>query len=388
MKPVSRILFIERKLNPTGGGVQRVSYTLGEKFRTEGYQVWYAFYVKETDTKLIPNELKLQYDTEKSLEDIYTLFRSFVKGHEIDTLIVQNVYTKKFCRIYNMLKAELGVNIICCLHENPDRTICKDKWGMVFPKVYFRNKLMALKKTLLGDNYVAEMKRAYALSDRYVLLSERFIPVWKNINKVKGSEKLVGINNPCSMPNSSRQVQKENFILVVGRMEESQKRISNILMVWSKLWQEYLGWKLIIVGDGPDLPRYKRYAAEKKLGNVSFEGASNNVQEYYEKSKIFLMTSIWEGFGMTLIEAQNAGCVPVVFDNFAALHDIVDGTNGIAVRSNDIMTFVETVDNLMEHEDRLNDMAANAMRSAKEKFSIEVICQYWLKMFENLGRTQ
>ncbi len=380
MKPVNNILFIERKLNPTGGGVQRVSYTLGEKFRQEGYHVWYAFYLQDTDTSAIPEESKFRFGIDESLEATYHQFRSFVKLHNIDTLFAQNVYTKKMCKVYEMLKRELDINIIACLHENPDRYVNKDKWGLVLPRVYIKNKLRSMKGILLGNRALAEMKRVYAVADKYVLLSERFIPVWKEVCKAKDATKLIGINNPCSLkPMDSPQ--KENIVLVVGRMEESQKRISNILKVWKTLWKSHTDWKMVIVGDGPDLPLYRKIAQRYGLQNIQFEGHSDHVETYYQRSRIFLMTSVWEGFGMTLIEAQNAGGVPIVFDNFAALHDIVDASNGRVVKSNDLQAFTDTVDCLMGSESLLAELAENAMRSARSKFGLEVIWQQWKELF-------
>lgn len=385
MKKVNNILFVERKLNPTGGGVQRVSYTLGEKFRVEGYHVWYAFYMLNTDTQEIPEELKLRYSVSESFDVTYQLFRSFIIGHDIDTLIVQNVYFKKFCSVYERLKLELGINIITCLHENPDRYINKDKWGLTLPKVYLRNKLMVFKEFILGNRSLAEMKRVYALSDKYVLLSERFIPIWKNVCKTMEADKLVGINNPCSLEPVGIY-HKENILLVVGRMEENQKRISNVLKIWKNLWRKHPDWKLIIVGDGPDLKLYKKISKQFELGNINFEGHSENVQNYYQKSRMFLMTSIWEGFGMTLVESMNAGCVPIAFDNFAALHDILDENTGHIVQSNNLLKYSNTVDYLMDHKTILDEMAKNGMRSARSKFSLNVIYSHWKDLFDRFEK--
>lgn len=96
------------------------------------------------------------------------------------------------------------------------------------------------------------------------------------------------------------------------------------------------------------------------------------------------MTSIWEGFGMTLTEAQNSGCVPVVFDNFAAVHDIIDGNNGIVVKSNDLETYTAEVEKLICHPFVLSTMSDNARHSAHILFSKERIVKEWLNLFKEL----
>ena len=66
-----------------------------------------------------------------------------------------------------------------------------------------------------------------------------------------------------------------------------------MLRIWARIYKYHSDWKLVVVGDGPDFTTYKQMAS--KLSNIMFEGHSSNVQSYYKKSKIFMMTSIWEG---------------------------------------------------------------------------------------------
>ena len=61
-------------------------------------------------------------------------------------------------------------------------------------------------------------------------------------------------------------------------------------------------------------------------------------QSYYLNSSIFLMTSDYEGWGMTITEAQQFGCIPIVLNTFASLQDLIaNGENGFIVDSVDEM---------------------------------------------------
>lgn len=59
------------------------------------------------------------------------------------------------------------------------------------------------------------------------------------------------------------------------------------------------------------------------LKNVLFEGRQNPLS-YYRRAAVFLMTSLFEGFGVTLTEAQQMGVVPMAMDSFEAVHDIIN----------------------------------------------------------------
>ena len=69
-----------------------------------------------------------------------------------------------------------------------------------------------------------------------------------------------------------------------------------------------------MVGDGPDLDKLKLYVKSKPepvAKHIFFEGSKMNIQDYYKSAKLFVFSSSFEGFGLTIIEALQLG-VPVV----------------------------------------------------------------------------
>ncbi len=379
----NNILFIERELAPTKGGVQRVTYILAEELQERGYRTWYAFHTKESDSNLIPEDRKLYFCVEDTEDSIIEVLTNYILKNEIDLIVCQNVYSEKMRRVYKYIKKHLNIKFIACLHSNPDFYVNKDSLRLTPIKLYIKDIIKSIYWKLRRNEHVARMRDLYTFCDRYVMLSKRFIPVFKRINNIKDAEKLIGINNPCTFDDYSRG-KKENIILAVARMEEGQKRISVMLNAWNRLFEKHKDWKLILVGGGKELTWYKSMAKKMHLQRVEFTGPSNEVEKYYSKSKIFLMTSTWEGLPMTLIESQSFGCVPVVFDSFASVHDIVNGDNGIVVRNNDLKNFVNVVDALMSDDCRLKKMSENAIQTSRVSFSKEKIIDEWCSMINSL----
>ena len=187
--------------------------------------------------------------------------------------------------------------------------------------------------------------------------------------------KLIAIPNPCPFKDSYNGVARENIVLAVSRMQEDQKRIFCMLRIWARIYKYHSDWKLVVVGDGPDFTTYKQMAS--KLSNIMFEGHSSNVQSYYKKSKIFMMTSIWEGLPMTLIEAMHYGCVPIAFDSFAALYDLIDnGNNGFIIPNNDIDCFVKKISFMMDNKQYLEKMSSRILQHPNI-FQMNDIIQIW-----------
>lgn len=72
-------------------------------------------------------------------------------------------------------------------------------------------------------------------------------------------------------------------------------------------------YKLLLVGDGPDAKSIQSLTQKLKLENtVIFAGFQNNTIPYYQAIDIFLMPSLFEGFGLAAIEAQAAGCLCIL----------------------------------------------------------------------------
>ena len=379
------ILFIECNFYPTMGGVERVTYTLGEALREKGHQVYYAFYGKDDENLAVG--YKMIFNQSLSDEDLYSQFDGFLSKNHIALLICQNVHIPRYQNIYKRLKKNHSVKIITCYHANPDIWVNKNKWGYTFNSIYIKELIRTIYFKVFGNPYKINQRGMYEISDRYILLSDSFKSIFCKLNNVDGN-KLLAIPNPCpfSEDKENGTCKKENIVLVVARMAEQQKRLSNVIEIWSRLESEFKDWKLVMVGDGPNLTDYQQMVKNRNLNNVKFIGSSKSPQEFYQKAKIFLMTSIWEGFGMTLIEAQNYGCVPVAYDSYSAVEDIINnGENGFIVHTHDLDRYVENVRKLMANPSLWERMSYSCIESIKGKFEKDTIVNKWFELAEQIG---
>jgi glycosyltransferase involved in cell wall biosynthesis len=230
---------------------------------------------------------------------------------------------------------------------------------------------------------------SYKYADKFIVLAQSYLDDCRKLFKIKNqNKKMMVINNPLPFnefidDNGIGKKQKE--ILFVGRIYESVKRITYILDSW-KLLQEKgkaQDWKLYVVGDGPDLNVLKEYAERFPCRNIFFAGRQNPI-EYYRRASIFLMTSSFEGWGMTLVEAQQNGCVPVVMDSFASLHEIVEHEkNGLIVPNDDIAAFAEAVVRLVDDDELRLKLAYRGIEMCR-RFSVDTVAEQWETLFNEL----
>lgn len=106
-----------------------------------------------------------------------------------------------------------------------------------------------------------------------------------------------------------------NFIILMASRLTREKNIAFALSVFRKILKVYEKTGLVIVGDGPEKGRLKRLA--KKLGlekNIAFENWQDDLASYYKTAGMFLLTSNYEGYGLTVVEAIASHCPAVSTD--------------------------------------------------------------------------
>ena len=103
-------------------------------------------------------------------------------------------------------------------------------------------------------------------------------------------------------------------IIWVGRVEERQKRVSDLYRIAAELVRRDVQFRLAIVGDGPEKDSLSRQFAEQQLGgHVQFLGwlAADRVRRLFEESDVLVLPSNFEGMPVVVMEALAAGCAVV-----------------------------------------------------------------------------
>lgn len=322
------------------------------------------------------------------VDDIY----SFLKLHAVDVVINQLAMDTWLLEIFlakggRQWKKE-GGKLISRLHfdsrqtsalyyfQNKRHKTLKDYYWIAKSRLLFKHydKLQAEKA---GKAY----RWIYDNSDWYITLSESHNPYFKRVVGLNSYDKLRTINNPLTFDSIAAPEiirHKKKVVLICARMDEYQKRISLALKAWERLQKHSIAgeWTLKIVGTGPDLEEYQELVAQKNIRNIQFCGRGDS-EPYYDEASIFLMTSGYEGWGLTLTESLQKGVVPVVMNTSPVFEDIItNGYNGFLTRDSRIGDFVKHVLILMEDRRRLEAMQQNALNSASG-FTLASTMQKW-----------
>lgn len=364
------ILFITTYYpEPQIGGIERVTYLLSKYLSQHKFRIFNLRFNNSEYDDTFPfinsSQLKNLYDSNS--------LRKYLISNQINVIINQSHFF--YTPIIESARKNLDIKLYTVFHNRPMFQALKlneaikysnSKLKYIIPFIYPIYKLYSVRKLK------KEHKQSYLLSDKTILLSSRFIDIYKKELNVDG-KKLTYINNPISFDNVKVDyTQKEKIVLIVARLYEAQKRLSIALDIWKEVESQNPDWKLIIVGDGEDRRLYEEHCRKNNIQNVEFAGRTNPLP-YYMKASIFMMTSKNEGWPLTLLEAMQTGVVPIVMDSFAALHDIIqDGSNGYIVKYNDKKEFGNRLISLINNKNLRLKMSQEGLHSCTQ-YSIDNI---------------
>lgn len=376
-----KILWIyNMPLRPEAGGTERITSLVAKGLSKHGHECM--------DILVFNQNGKITYHDEP-VNDVY----QFLIENNVDIVINQTAYSKWLLAEFltkggNRWHKE-GGKIISCLHFDPKPA------SNLYYQLNIRNKglkdyINIAKAFLLYPYQQRNQEREtgeifnwiYDNSDWYVTLSPSHFPYFKKVTKRSDYSRLRAINNPLTFEDISDEsilAEKKKVVLVCSRMDEYQKRISLVLKAWRKLqsYPESEGWTLKILGNGPDLERYKTYVCNHNIQHVIFEG-QQSPEPYYREADIFLMTSTGiEGWGLTLTESLQRGVVPVVMNTCSVYSEIIqDGYNGFLTKGSDLEDFIQHTLYLFGNENYLRAMQKGALDSA-HCFALDETMDKW-----------
>ncbi len=373
-------LFSASSIKQHRGGVADYTYWAARALTERGHHV---LCITTSAEACAPDAAGTLEMLDASSDDLEGQVEQLLQLHGIELVWMQTLHARHVNLCRSACDA-VGAKLVCHLHVNPAASMAgytdclAGDWYecrhgrrvgaflyalMRYPFCYWRRSLIERRR----------LRFIYQCADAFVLLSESFKEEFCRVAGMTVAPKLHALSNPLLLAPPAVLPEKRKEVLYVGRLPWQHKRVDRLLKAWSRVEADFPDWQLTIVGEGAAQDLYKELGRELKLKRVSFEG-KQDPRPYYARARIFCMTSSFEGFGLVLIEAQAAGCVPVVFESYASVHDIIDdGINGCLVKPFDIAAYAETLGNLMRDEATLNTMAEAARKSVARFDSERII---------------
>lgn len=381
---MKKVLFLQIK-GKSFGGVWNVNKLIGESLLEKGYIVGIV------SIRNNQNDLVLEHNKDLIVETINEkdIWETF---HLND--ILKELKKLQIITVIKMLLSKIKYNIgmkkdIKKLHQyiynyNPDYIITSHYQLLdMIPNEYL-NRTIHEQHTSFADAISnkanAKAFDKYKNKVKFVWLTKKTMD---NAIK-KGYLNSTYIYNAVKFKSSKRaNIIKNKKLITIARLSKD-KSIDKMIDIVEDLFKDdrYKDWTLEIFGSGDQEEYLKEKTTNKK--QIKFMGLTNDPKKEFLSSSINLNTSKYEGFSLSILEANECG-IPTIAFNFgeSTEEQIINGKTGIIVKNQE--EYKDKLKELMNNPNLLEELSKN-VKEYSNNFQIEKIIDKWIELFNELDK--
>ena len=252
-------------------------------------------------------------------------------------------------------------------------------WGFTEGTSFLRRSLV-----ILAEKFVSKY------CDKIICVSENDRKLSLKY-KISSEDKLITIYNGVEVnevQNSKIKIQNDNSkfkIIFVGRLAEPKDPLL-LIRAFGGLTEEVKSKaEILIVGEGGKRKELEKFIHEKKLNEkvkLLGELPREKVFEILRESDIFVLTSNWEGFPITILEAMSCG-LPVIVSNVGGVSEVVDNSVGYLIKRADKEALKRALVQLIENPSLREKMGRNARKRIEDNFSLDKMLERTAQVYRD-----
>ena len=176
-----------------------------------------------------------------------------------------------------------------------------------------------------------------------------------------------------------KELIKNKYIVAVSRLALEQKDYLTLIQGYKLYFENGGGYKLYIVGNGPDKEKIKDMINKNGLEKqIILLGQKKNPYIWMKNSKFFVHSSFYEGFGLVLVEAMICGKVVLSSDCPVGPKEILSKENcGVLFKTGDV---IDLSKKLLELTSKDLSLYQERIKNRIEEFKIEKIMKEYEKI--------
>lgn len=373
------------------GGIKRVTSTLGHEWQQDGHTVCFmtscTSSLRPEAVNGIPQHFLPQPQAIYSPENI-SFLADYIRNDHTTILLNPHVEDRELTKLAMAVRQQVPVKLVSALHFSPTHTydITRESFFIPYhihhrPKQWVTDAFLWIRFHLYQGKRIRKREKTWQQtviegSDHFVVLSQQFLSHFEG-----QKDKLAWINNPISFQETERNPSKRNVVVWCGRMDlTGMKRVDRILQIWAKIERQHPDWQLRLLGSG-DQQLIGDMIKAQGLQHCKLIGFCDPFP-HYEEASIVAMTSTTEGWGMVLVEGQEFGCVPVAFDSYASVRDVIKNErNGLLIRPFNLQEYARKLSLLMSDGKMRERLSHQSMEDVK-RFNSQTIAKQWIQLFD------
>ena len=164
-------------------------------------------------------------------------------------------------------------------------------------------------------------------------------------------------------------IPNQHFIIGTIARVDKQKDFPTLLTALQMISERFPDARLSVVGDGPLLKEMKQLSRELEIDHlVTWLGRISEIDDFLKSLDLFILTSVYEGFGLVLLEAMK-NSVPVIASRNSAIPEVMGEKYHLLAETGSPADFYKKIENF-----RLNNMREDVISYQDDRlkqFSVE-----------------
>ncbi len=296
---MKKLLFVIPHLG--GGGTGKLAVLLSNELTKRGYRVYIVLFENRVDYETVSEVLNLEVPG--STDPIRKLRNFFLRRARLRRAIrqIRPDSVLSFLEGPNLLSLLATSEPILSLHESCTKTEDQGKYKILNDFVVRNLYQRAAKIVAVSEGIKNELTNIYKLDPGKVRVIYNPVDI-----------KSIGIASEEELEEGHRNIFLYPTIISVGRMTRAKGQW-HLIRVFNKLRTVFDDLQLVILGGEGELEAhlFELKKTSKYSGNIHLLGFQRNPYKFISRSKLFVFPSLWEGFGMSIIEALACG-TPVI----------------------------------------------------------------------------
>ena len=276
---------------------------------------------------------------------------------------------------------DVNPDVVVCVRSMFNNAIVRAK-GLV--PLVFESHSSCKGQIIIEPNFFAKLKAKLPIlsvknAQLVVALTEGDASEWRKINpRVCVIPNIVHLNETGEYSDCEAE-----SVIFVGRFSK-QKNIKSLLEIWKIVHERKPNWQLQIYGGFGEEQDFLLPVIEQMNANIFVHEPTSDILNKYKENSIFVLTSVFEPFGLVMPEAMSCGIPVVAFDCPYGPSDIItDGVDGFIIPNHATQLFAEKVCMLMDNPDLRKKMGKAGIVSSR-RYEAKSIMPQWKELFEQL----